>query len=155
MQRRRFGTLVACAVVCLTLGASGALAQVTSSSIVGVVKDQTGGVLPGVMVEVASPALIERVKTSVTDGNGEYRVLDLRPGDYTITFTLEGFQASKHENVRIGAAFTATINELMKTRSLEETVTVSGVSPAVDVRSSGSEHALNNQLIEGVPTARG
>ena len=119
MQPRSAKTFAATALVCLVLGAVPAFAQVTGSSIVGVVKDETGGVLPGVTIEVTSPALIERFKTTVTDGAGEYRVNDLRPGDYTVTFSLQGFRTSTHADVTIRAAFTASINEVLKPQELE------------------------------------
>src|SRR5919201_6189825 len=75
--------------------------------IAGTVKDPSGGVLPGVVVEAASPALIEKVRTAVTDGTGQYRIEDLRPGTYTVTFTLQGFSALKREGIELAGSFTA------------------------------------------------
>src|SRR5258705_9668087 len=80
------------------------------SSITGVVRDASGGVLPGVTVEAASPALIEGVRTGVTDAQGIYKVVDLRPGVYTVTFTLPGFRTLKREGLNLPAAVAATVN---------------------------------------------
>lgn len=155
MDWRRVQILVAISFAFAVIGVVPALAQLTSSSIVGTVRDETGGVIPGVTVEVSSPALIEGTRTAITDQSGEYRVNDLRPGNYSITLSLEGFQTIRLRDVNIRAAFTATINEVMKPKAVEESVTVTGQSPLVDLRSAGTEKAMNNELIEGVPTARG
>src|SRR6185369_10701337 len=87
-----------------------ALAQGQTGTIAGVVKDSTGAVLPGVTVEVSSPALIEKTRSAVTDGEGAYKIINLRPGTYTVTFTLEGFSGVKRDGIELTAAFTATIN---------------------------------------------
>src|SRR5437879_5140792 len=108
-----------------------ALAQQTSA-IAGVVRDASGGVLPGVTVEAASPALIEKVRTVVTDDQGRYNIVDLRPGTYAMTFTLTGFNTLKREGVALTSGFTAVINADLPVGSLQETVTVSGESPLVD-----------------------
>src|SRR2546423_1927004 len=97
-----------------------------SGTIAGLVTDTTGAVLPGVTVEAASPALIEKVRTSVTDEQGLYRIVDLRPGVYTVTFTLPGFSTFRREGLELTTAFTATVNAELKVGSLEETITVSG-----------------------------
>ena len=91
----------------LVLGSSAAYAQ---SSIIGTVKDNTGGVLPGVVVEISSPVLIEKTKSAVTDTQGQFCVVDLRPGSYTILFTLPGFASVKHENFELPSDFIATLN---------------------------------------------
>src|SRR4030088_2938517 len=91
----------------LTLRASPTFAQ---GSVAGVVKDSTGGVLPGVTVEAASPALIEKVRTAVTDNQGQYKIVDLRPGAYTVTFTLPGFSTIRREGIDLSAGFTANVN---------------------------------------------
>jgi len=95
------------------------------SSITGVVRDTSGAVLPGVTVEATSPALIERVRSTVTDDQGRYRIVDLRPGTYSITFALTGFTTSKREGLELRAEFTATVNADLAVGALEETVTVS------------------------------
>src|SRR5258705_2035361 len=109
------------------------------SSITGVVRDTSGAVLPGVTVEAASPALIERVRSTVTDAQGRYRIVDLRPGTYSITFALTGFTTSKREGLELRAEFTATVNADLAVGTLQETVTVSGESPTVDLRSSRAQ----------------
>src|SRR3981081_3793962 len=104
----------------------------TTGAIAGVVKDATGAVLPGVTVEAASPALIEKVRTVATDGAGQYKVVSLPPGLYTVTFALAGFGNSKGEGIELTTGFTATINADLRVGGLEESVTVSGDSPIVD-----------------------
>src|SRR4051812_1169793 len=97
-------------------------AQSVSGNIAGVVRDSTGGVLPGVTVEASSPALIEKVRTVVSDADGQYKIVDLRPGTYTVTFTLLGFSTVKREGVELSAGFTAPVNADLKVGSLEETI---------------------------------
>src|ERR1700704_3220493 len=97
--------------------------------IAGVVRDSSGGVLPGVTVEAASPALIEKVRTAATDGTGQYRIEDLRPGTYSVTFSLSGFSAYKRDGVELTGSFTATIDADLRVGSLQETVTVTGETP--------------------------
>ena len=106
------------------------------SSITGVVRDTSGAVLPGVTVEAASPALIEKVRSTVTDAQGRYRIVDLRPGTYSVTFALAGFSTAKREGLELPAEFTATVNGDLAVGTLQETVTVSGEAPTVDLRSS-------------------
>src|SRR5262245_21525169 len=97
------------ALICVLLLPTTVPAQ-QAASIAGVVRDTTGAVLPGVTVEAASPALIEKVRSGVTDGQGQYRIVDLRPGTYTVTFILGGFNTSRREGIELTAGFTATIN---------------------------------------------
>src|SRR6476661_7280113 len=113
----------------LLVGASAVHAQ---SAIAGVVRDTSGAVIPGVTVEVASPVLIERVRSAVTDAQGQYKIVDLRPGTYTVTFTLPGFASLKRDGIELPANFTAPVNGELRIGALEETVTVSGASPVVD-----------------------
>ena len=112
---------------------SAALAQAV---IAGSVRTRPGPCFPGVTVEAASPALIEKVRTAVSDGTGQYRIEDLRPGTYTVTFTLQGFSTFKREGIELTGSFTATINADLKVGTLEETITVTGESPIVDVQSA-------------------
>ena len=91
------------------------LASAQTSAISGEVKDSSGGVLPGVTVEVASPALIEKVRSSITDGAGRYTIPALRPGTYSVTFSLPGFNTVKREGITLNSDFTArnlTINTI-------------------------------------------
>jgi hypothetical protein len=124
------------------------------ASIAGVVKDTSGAVLPGVSVEASSPALIEKVRTVATDGNGEYRIVDLRPGTYTVTFSLTGFGAVKREGIELSGSFAATVSVEMKVGAVEESVTVSAQSPIVDVQSTTSQRVLTKEIIDSLPTGR-
>src|SRR4029077_15988552 len=108
------------------------LSAQATSGLAGVVRDATGGVLPGVTVEAASPVLIEKVRTVTTDEQGQYKIIDLRPGVYTVTFTLTGFNAVKREGIELPSAFTATVNAELRVGTVQETITVSGQAPAVD-----------------------
>src|SRR6266436_4591302 len=120
MRTQRIARLVV--VSCLLLLRGAAWAQtVVNGGIAGAVKDTTGAVLPGVTVEAASPALIEKVRTVVTDGEGQYKIVDLRPGTYAVTFTLPGFSIVKRDGIELTTGFTATVNAELKVGSLEET----------------------------------
>src|SRR2546425_11031255 len=120
--------LVMVSVLMLLPGAAWAQSG-TTGAIAGVVKDTTGAVLPGVTVEAASPALIEKVRTVVSDDKGEYKIVDLRPGTYTVTFTLTGFSIVQRKDLELNTGFTAAVNAEMKVGSFEETLTVSGAAP--------------------------
>src|SRR5881398_2113653 len=121
-------------VLACVLLASVSSAQQTLSGIAGAVKDSAGKPVAGVTVEAASPALIERVRSVVTDGEGQYRIQTLRPGTYTVTFTLPGFSTVKREGIELTGAFVATVNADLKVGALEETVTVTGETPVVDTQ---------------------
>src|SRR5438445_6778322 len=116
-----------------------AWAQTGSGIIAGGVRDATGAVLPGVTVEASSPALIEKVRSVVTDGEGQYKIVELRPGTYTVTFTLTGFSTVKRQGVELTAGFTAPVNAELRVGSLEETITVSGASPVVDTQNARTQ----------------
>ena len=141
--------VIIAAVVLLGL-ASAAHAQ----SIAGVVRDESGAVLPGVTVEVSSPALIEKVRSAVTDATGQYRIVSLSPGVYTVTFTLPGFNAVKHDGIELTGTFTATVNADLKVGALEETITVSGTTPLVDVQSVTKQTVITREVIDALPAAR-
>src|SRR5579871_6232506 len=112
------------------------IAAHAQSTLTGVVKDVTGAVLPGVTVEAASPVLIEKTRSVITDGSGGYRIVDLRPGVYTLTFTLPGFTSYKREALELPANFTMTVNAELRVGGVEETVLVAGLSPTVDVQTT-------------------
>ncbi len=137
--------------VCFALVPATAAAQAV---IAGTVRDTSGAILPGVTVEASSPALIEKVRTAVSDSTGQYRIEDLRPGTYTVNFSLTGFSAFRREGVELTGSFTATINAEMKVGALEETVTVTGESPIVDVQSARRQTVLNNDVLKAIPTVR-
>src|SRR5919108_271974 len=134
----------------LALPAVGSAQQ--ASGIAGVVRDTTGAVLPGVTVEAASPALIEKARTAVTDNEGRYNVVDLRPGTYLVTFTLAGFNTLKREGIELTSGFTATVNADMRVGALEETVTVTGASPLVDVQNVRQQTVVTDELVKTLPT---
>jgi len=127
-----------------------ASAQATIS---GVAKDASGAVLPGVTVEASSPALIEKVRTTVTDGTGQYAIPDLRPGIYSVKFTLTGFAAVEREGVELSGTFTARINADMRVGGLEETIKVTGETPVVDVQSTQQERVLDREVLDALPNA--
>ncbi|PYR24608.1 MAG: hypothetical protein DMF92_22285, partial [Acidobacteria bacterium] len=123
-----------------------------ASGIAGVVRDASAAVLPGVTVEAASPALIERVRTVVTDGEGRYNIVDLRPGTYVVTFSLGGFNTVRREGIELTAGFTATVNADMQVGSLQETITVTGASPLVDTQNVRLQAAVSSELRSALPT---
>src|SRR5207245_4758641 len=132
LPRSSCALLLLSVVSVLVLLPSAAYAQF-SGAITGVVKDASGGVLPGVTVEAASPALIEKVRSVVTDDTGQYRVVDLRPGTYSVKFTLPGFSTVQLEGIEITGTFVATVNGDLKVGALEETITATGDTRVVDV----------------------
>jgi len=123
-------------------------------SITGAVKDASGAVLPGVTVEASSPALIEKVRTAVTDGTGQYRIEDLRPGSYTVTFTLTGFSIVRREGIELTGTFNATINAELKVGSVQETITVTAETPVVDVQSARRQQTLDDQVLSAIPVPK-
>jgi hypothetical protein len=135
----------------LAMAASPAAAQ-TGSGIAGVVRDSTGAVLPGVTVEASSDALLEKTRTVVTDSQGLYNITDLRPGVYVVTFTLTGFNAVRREGIELAAAFTANVNAELRVGSLEETITVSGATPTVDIQNVVQQSVINREVLDSIPT---
>ena len=124
------------------------------ASIAGVVRDPSGAVLPGVTVEAASDVLIEKVRTVVTDGSGRSRIIDLRPGTYVVTFTLSGFSTVRREGIELTGTFVASVDVDLKVGSLEETITVTGESPIVDIQRTTQQRVFNQQVIEAIPAGR-
>jgi Carboxypeptidase regulatory-like domain len=137
--------------VCFTLLPTTAAAQAV---IAGIVRDTSGAILPGVTVEASSPALIEKVRTAVSDSTGQYRIEDLRPGTYTVNFSLTGFSAFRREGIELTGSFTATVNAEMRVGALEETVTVTGESPIVDVQSARRQTVISSEVLRAIPTVR-
>jgi hypothetical protein len=124
------------------------------ASITGIVKDSSGAVLPGVTVEASSPELIERVRSVITDGNGQYRIIDLRPGAYAVTFTLTGFSTIRREGVALTGTFTAVVNVELRVGDLQETVVVTGESPIVDVQSARQQQVIDRDALTSIPSSR-
>ena len=150
-MRRSCTAVVALAALALAPGV--ALAQ-TNSTITGEVTDNTGGILPGVTVEASSPALIEGSRVAISDGAGRYTLVDLRPGMYTLSFTLPGFSTVLVEGQDLPAGFTATVDAELSVGALEETVTVSGEAPVVDVQSTRRVEVLDAEVLDAIPTGR-
>jgi len=131
-----------------------ALAQ--AQSLAGVARDASGAVLPGVTVEASSSALIEKTRSVVTDDRGQYQIIDLRPGAYKVTFSLAGFATVSREAIQVTGGGVTTVNADMRVGQIQETITVSGQAPVVDVQTSTSrEQVLSNETVQALPASRG
>ena len=130
-------------------------AAYAQASITGVVRDTSGAVLPGVTVEAASPALIEQVRVAVTDGTGRYAIANLRPGAYSVTFTLPGFTTFERDGIQLSGTAIATVDGDLSVGALEETVTVTGEAPTVDVQSTVRQRVLDREVLELLPSGAG
>jgi hypothetical protein len=137
--------------VILLAGSTAAYAQ-QLGTVAGVVKDASGAVLPGVTVEVASPVLIEKVRTAVTGGSGQYQIVNLPPGSYTATFTLTGFSTVRHEGIDVSVAVTAQVNAEMKVGAVAETITVTGETPVVDIQTAAQTRSVTAQAFKELPS---
>ena len=127
-------------------------AAAAQASIAGSVRDTSGAVLPGVTVEASSTALIEKTRTAVTDGSGQYRIVDLPPGTYDVVFTITGFKAIRREGIVLQGSFAAQVNGELQVGTLEETITVTGESPIVDVVNNRSQFVANREILDAIPT---
>ena len=141
-------------LLCLACALAAPAAAFAQGAFAGVVKDASGAVLPGVTVEARSPALIEGARAVVSDGNGQYQVVDLRPGTYVLTFTLPGFSTVKREGLELAGARVVTIDVQLTVGGVQETVTVSGETPVVDVQSSTRQQVMNDAIIAALPAGR-
>jgi hypothetical protein len=150
--KRHESALLLCLTLCLLFPVK-SMAQ-SDSAIAGAVKDTSGAVLPGVTVEVSSAALIERTRTAVTDEQGLYKIVNLRPGTYSVSFTLTGFSTSKRDGIEVPAGFTATVNAELRVGSIEETVTVAGQSPLVDIQNSNQGRLVSRNAIDAIPSGK-
>ena len=130
------------------------VARAQSSAIAGTVKDSSGALLPGVTVQASSPALIEKTRSAVTDGSGRYQIIQLKPGTYQVTFALTGFGTVNREGIELSSDFTATVNAQMKVGALEESVTVSGEPPVVDVQGTTQRTVMQRDVLDVLPTGR-
>jgi hypothetical protein len=124
------------------------------ATLTGTVRDASGGVLPGVTVEASSPALIEKTRTAVTDASGQYRIIDLRAGVYTLSFTLTGFNTVRRENIELAGSQTLTIPIELRVGGIQETITVSGETPVVDVQSARREVVIDRAMVQTIPASR-
>src|SRR5688572_10752433 len=121
------------------------------ATIAGVVRDTSAAVLPGVTVEASSSALIEKARSVVTDSSGQYRITDLPPGNYTVSFSLTGFTTVRREGLTVSGSGVIPINADLRVGALEETITVSGEAPLVDTQSVRREIVLNNETLNSIP----
>ena len=145
--------------VCWTLAVvlasiAGAPCGAFGQAIAGAVRDSSEAVLPDVTVQAQSAALIEKTRTAVTDGSGQYRIADLRPGLYTITFRRDGFQPLVREAVEVTTASTTNVNVLLQPGAVTNTITVTGQTPAVDVQSATTAITLRGDVVKSLPTVR-
>jgi hypothetical protein len=131
-----------------------AILSAQTSSIAGTVKDTSSAVLPGVTVEVSSPALIEKTRTAITDNSGQYKIIELRPGTYSITFSLTGFATVRREGIELTSDFTATIPAEMRVSAVQETITVVAESPVVDVQNITQRTVMTRDVLDALPTGR-
>ena len=154
MPVRRGAAVWFLALAVLIFSAPGAFAQGQTGSIAGIVRDSSGAVLPGVTVEASSPALIEKARSVVTDGQGRYQLVDLRPGTYSVAFTLQGFSTVKREGIELTSGFTANVNADLRVGTIEETVTVTGESPIVDTQSTTKLATASREVMDVLPTDR-
>src|SRR3990172_337494 len=145
-------TLARCGAALVVAGLLPSVAY-AQASITGVARDTSGAVLPGVTVEATSPVLIEKVRTATTAGNGRYQLLDLRPGAYTMTFTLGGFSTVRREGITLTGSGAVAIDVELRVGALEETVTVTGEAPVVDASTTTRQAALSAETIDALPTA--
>jgi hypothetical protein len=146
--------LVRFASIALALLVVAPAAVYAQASVTGVVKDTSGAVLPGVTVEVSSPALIEKTRSTVTDASGLYQIIQLVPGTYTVTFTLTGFSTFKRDGLELSGSFVATVNADMKVGAVAETITVTGETPLVDVQSAAVQKVVTKEVVDAIPTGR-
>src|SRR5438093_530897 len=127
----------------------------SAQSISGTVTDATGNILPGVTVEARSPALIEQVRTAVTNGSGQYQIIELRPGTYSVSFALTGFSTLVREGIELTSGFTANVDVQLRVGALEETVIVTGATPLVDVQNGTRHTVATREIIDTIPAWQG
>jgi hypothetical protein len=143
-------------VVALTATAFAFVVSAASAqgTLTGIVRDASGAVIPGVTIEAASPVLIEKARTATSDGSGQYRIVDLRGGEYTVTFTLQGFTTVRREAVRLAGETVVTVNAELRVGELAETITVTGDAATVDIQSATRQQVLSKDVIDALPTGR-
>src|ERR1043166_6255002 len=143
-------------VVCMAMLCAGVLlAPATASAqagIAGVVRDSTGAVMPGVTVEASSPVLIEKTRVVISDSAGQYKIVDLPPGTYQVAFTLAGFKKVNRSGVVLEGNFVAPISVELQVGAMEETLTITAESPAVDVITNTATFVANREVLDAIPT---
>jgi len=145
----------ACLVFVLSVIPASVFAQgASTATIAGDVRDSSGAVLPGVTIEASSPALIEKVRSTISDERGQYRLPELRPGVYSVKFSLPGFSTVKHDGIELRTSFTAQVDAQLTLSQLEETITVTGATPLVDVSSATQQRTVSREVLDTVPTAK-
>jgi hypothetical protein len=154
MQTRDWPRTLVATLIPIVVSVLAPAAAYAQASIAGVVRDASGAVLPGVTVEASSPALIEKVRTTTTDGGGQYRIVDLRPGTYAVTFTLTGFSTVRRDGVELQGSVTASVNADLRVGAVAETITVSGTAPVVDIQGVQQQRVLSKEVIDVLPTGR-
>lgn len=142
----------ACTLAVLTAFPTLTFGQAT---VAGTIKDASGAVLPGVTVEASSPALLEKSRTTVSDGSGQYRITELPPGTYAVTFSLAGFSTVKRDALEVSGSGVITVPIEMRVGGLQETLTVTGETPVVDVQSTRRQAVLDNETVNALPSSRG
>lgn len=146
--------IAAAAVVVFGVLAATAPSVSAQSAIAGVVRDTTGAILPGVSVEASSEVLIEKVLVAATDDQGQYRIIDLRPGIYVVTFSLSGFTTVRQERLELPASFTLTVNAEMGVGELQEAIVVTGAAPTVDIHTATTTQVVAREVWDSLPSAR-
>ena len=131
-----------------------ALGLAQFGAIAGAVKDSSGAAIPDVTVEAASPDVLESSRTAVSDSSGQYRIEQLRPGTYSVTFKKIGFSTVKQDGIEISAGFTAPVSASLRIGAVQETVEVQGFAPIVDVQNTAEEKTLVKEEIDSLPTAK-
>ena len=124
------------------------------ATLAGVARDTSGAVLPGVTVEATSPVLIEKVRTATTDDTGRFSIPDLRPGTYKVTFSLTGFRTIVRDGVELAGTAVITVNADMAVGGVQETITVSGDTPVVDLQSTTRQAVMDQEIVSAVPSSR-
>jgi hypothetical protein len=152
-MRSRGRIVVVCACIALMQAVVPSLVH-AQATLAGVVRDTSGAVLPGATVEASSAALIEKTRTAISDGTGQYRITDLPPGSYTVTFALSGFNTVRREQVQVSGSGVIPISAEMRVGALQETITVTGETPLVDTQSTRRETVLNADIVAALPATR-
>ena len=153
ITKSRQSLITLAALLVMVLSPSAVWAQDTGA-ISGVVTDATGGVLPGVTVEAASPALLEGSRLAVSDGSGRYQIIALRPGTYAVTFTLPGFSRIVREEIELTVGFTANVNAELRVGSVDESITVTGATPTVDIVNVRTQTVLTREVLDSAPISK-